>query len=148
MEISPEQLAETGGVVVCPQCLSSVKVATVAQRRKSSPQPAPPAEVPPVKQVRSQKVISFEPPATPPPHRKRTMTTPPPRTAPTPPPKPRPQTITKKMNTKNNNTAESNKGMLHTIANPPSPLGCLWRSIVATAVLLLVYIFFGFVFSL
>jgi len=50
-----------------------------------------------------------------------------------------------KKKTEDNN---SSKGFLHTIANPPSPLGCLWRSALVTVGLLLIYIFFGLIFSL
>lgn len=151
MEISPEQLEETGGVVVCPQCLSTSTVDGVPPRRKPSPRPkpAPVAVDTPVKQApepRSQRVISFEEPATPPPRRRKAAATPPPRPATPPPPRRRPKPSPDMK--KNTDEETQGKGLLHAITNPPGALGCLWRSVVATAILLLVYVVFGLIFSL
>lgn len=49
---------------------------------------------------------------------------------------------------KNTDEETQGKGLLHAIINPPKALGCLWRSVVATAILLLVYVVFGIIFSM
>ena len=158
VEFSIEQLAETHGVVVCPQCLSSDKVPGY-----DNPGPKPSVKKQDTRdkkqETRNKKqewlkaTISVNEDgasATPP---ERTMTTPPAHKAkPTPPPhrsrvsfSERPATTdttpakSKKSSGKKKKSKKSSKG----IFAPKSALGCLWRSVVYTLLFLIIYIIFG-----
>ena len=141
LEFSTDQLVETRGVVVCPQCLSSDQLpgydAPRVKRKSPSSQPS--------KQRSSSQPSSLSKVNTPPPHKSR----------PTPPQhrsrvinftsdkgsssgdttQPRP----KKSGGKKKKAKSSSKGCLA----PKSSMGCLWRSVVYTLILLIVYIIFG-----
>ena len=135
VEFSVEQLAETRGVVVCPQCLSSDKVPGY-----DTPQPQPsnkPQESPkPIRQ--KTPAMNATPPAhkakpTPPPHRSKISFSNQSASADTPPAKP------KKSGGKKKKSKKSSKGFFA----PKSALGCLWRSVVYTLLFLIIYIIFG-----
>ena len=138
MEISTEQLSETEGVVVCPQCLGTDVVPGYKRRghhtpsRSQSAPPTPPAtDNPPPYRKRQQntpsnrKTISFvEQPPKRPPHPTGATAADPPKTSP------------KKKKKKKKN----NKGCLA----PPSTWGCFWRSALYTAIFLTLYSALGF----
>lgn len=131
MEFSTEQLRETRGVVVCPQCLSSDKVpgyeapskpAAKRQEARVKKQEAPAMTTPPAHKSRP----------TPPPHRSKVASSEKPSSrSDTPPVKPKKKKKSKK--------SSSSTGFLA----PKSALGCLWRSVVYTLLLLIIYIIFG-----
>lgn len=134
MELSHEQLTLTGGVVVCPQCLGSSTIPgyTAPQRKPVQP-PTNMAQSQsrPTNSQRSQssRTISFVESSgrpTPPPHSGRQASTS--RTRP-----PRHKASSKGRGVGSNGNALS----------PSSALGCVFYSIVATAVLLILYIFLG-----
>ena len=131
MRISAEQLAETEGNVVCPQCLHTDVVPGYQHASRKSAPPAAPA-VPP---ARRQQPATPKKPTPPPPHRKpinfvdrgsNAQTAQQPQA-----PAPRPKKKSKKK--------KKNKGCLA----PPSSLGCLWRSVLYTLLLLLLYSLLG-----
>ena len=142
VEFSAEQLAETRGVVVCPQCLSSDKVpgydAPHTSRAAAS-----------TTSTTSTKSRRSQPSA--PSQSGRNMTTPPPHNKPsTPPPHRRRISFVDKEDTpkpdkpqkstgKKKKAKTSSKGLLA----PKSALGCLWRSVVYTMLLLIAYIVVG-----
>ncbi len=136
MQISSDQLAETEGTVVCPQCLATAVVPGYKRRSKRQ-SPAPPPDEQPA------------PPA-PPPHRNRTAMQQPPahRKAITFVDQPAPQrtgqrstpSTGKPQKKKKSKKKSRNKGCLA----PPSTLGCIWRSVVYTLLLLLLYSALGF----
>ena len=141
LEFSEEQLAETRGVVVCPQCLSSDKVPGYDAPRRQ-PTALPNREVKNKKQetgIKNQEERSMTtPPAhksrpTPPPHRAKISFSEKPSTTDTPPTKP------KKSGGKKKKSKSSPKGCLA----PKSTWGCLWRSVVYTLLFLIIYIIFG-----
>ncbi|MBQ0068848.1 MAG: hypothetical protein KBT09_03725 [Bacteroidales bacterium] len=151
MELSQEQLVETGGAVVCPQCLTSAVVPGFSSRRdnRTTSHTTPSNPIPPIPPktmasnsntppARRQTISFVETPTrtTPPPHhgRGKTATTPPAHTE--PPTKPQPK---KKSGKKNSKT-----GLL----NPPGPLGCLLRTVWYTAILLAVYLLMGLVLGM
>jgi len=145
LEFSTEQLVETRGVVVCPQCLSSEQVpgydAPQAKRNSPSSQPSRPPQQPALAPSSSlQSKVNTPPPhksrPTPPQHRSRVInftgdTGSSTREATQPRPK--------KSGGKKKKAKSSGKGCLA----PKSSLGCLWRSVVYTLLLLIVYIIFG-----
>ena len=138
---SDEQLAETRGVVVCPQCLSSDQLpgydAPRARHKSSSSaasvSPSVPSSSPSQTTQQPRKVT------TPPPHRQRQS--PPPHrpkitfadTAADPPKR------TRKGGTAKKKAKNASSGFMA----PKSPLGCLWRSVIYTLVLLIIYVVFG-----
>ncbi len=146
---SAEQLAETRGMVVCPQCLSSDCVpgydappskpsakrqeTRSEQRTANSYQPT----------ARSDRQETRKDMPTPPPHKSRPV-----------PPSHRPKinfadtsasradsqpTRSPSHAGKKKKAKKSSSGFLA----PKSSLGCLWRSVVYTLILLIVYIIFG-----
>lgn len=127
---STEQLNETHGVVVCPQCLSSDKVPgydkpKLQQRKATSEQQSTP---------RMKTPPSHTSRPTPPPHRSKLASNERPNNTPTTP-KP------KKTSTQRKKKASRPLGRL----TPHSALGCLWRSVVFTLILMLFYIVFGYI---
>lgn len=140
MELSHEQLLETGGVVVCPQCLGSSTVPGYAKPRRKpaiqqpisvTPTPPRPATTP----RQATRPISFSEPSqrqAPPPHKPRRAT--PSQSGAQRPPR------HSKVNKKNTSRDGSGNNIL---LNPPGVLGCVWRSLAVTAVLLALYIFLG-----
>ena len=138
LEISTEQLTETQGVVVCPQCLGTAVVPGYKRRRaaqSSTESTAPPPSKPdnagtppprrrPSSPSQQRKTISFvDQPSTPPPRKQ-------PATAPDPRPKPK----------KKKRKKSSSGGCLA----PHTSWGCLWRSVVGTLVFLALYSALGF----
>lgn len=135
--VSIEQLEETAGVIVCPQCLATVALPGFATQR-NRPQREP-ASTP-------TRTISFKEATPPPPRRVRrdaVATMPPPRPA----VKPRSRALSATKRTKRQQEP-SGKGMAHALAHPPHPLGCLWRSVAITLLLLALYVIMGLIFSL
>ncbi|MBR1803306.1 MAG: hypothetical protein IJ775_00160 [Muribaculaceae bacterium] len=144
MEVSQEQLAETQGVIVCPQCLSSDTVPGY-HRPKSKSMPAmsttaqattPPThhddDVPPRATTKSSHST-----VQPPPYRKKISfveETPtrssvqPSRTAPSQPKK------------KSKKKKKKSRGLLA----PHTPWGCLWRTALYSAILLAIVTFLGY----
>lgn len=147
MEVSQEQLLETGGVVVCPQCLESTLIPGYKSgKRKSSTSPTIPP-IPPTTMANNntppahgrRQIINFAEPTsrpTPPPHQRRTAqrTTNQPSPA-TPPARP-------KQNKK------SRKSSGNGFFNPPGAIGCVLRTAVFTVGLLLVYLLMGLVMGM
>lgn len=130
---SDEQLTETRGVVVCPQCLASDRIpgydAPAPRRKNTSSQPSQSSK------PQEQKV------KTPPPHKSRPT-----------PPKHRSKVInftgdtgaTPPTNATKRGGKKKQAGKSSSRAfSPKSSLGCLWRSVVYTLLLLVVYILFG-----
>ena len=105
IDFSPSQIRQTGGIVVCPQCLSSERVPLPEQ---TIPKPSTTTKQPP------RTIVPKQPP------------TAKPATRPVAPKKP------KRKKTKR-----------HGLLAPMSAIGCLWRSVVFTLILLAVYIFVG-----
>ena len=99
--MTPAQLAETNGVVICPQCLESEKAGTPPRHRtvKSAP------DTPPAHRKGSGSKSSAD---TPPKHKAR--------------------------------KEKKNSG-------PIGTLGCLWRSVLVTMVVLAMYAAIGFLTS-
>lgn len=140
---SAEQLVETRGVVVCPQCLASDKVPGY-DTPHARPKPTAVAATPPP-----------TPSSTPQQHASNVSTPPPRRSRPTPPPhrpkinfaadgdsygSTRPQQPVKsRKGGKKKKAKKSSSGFLA----PMSSLGCLWRTVACTLVLLIIYIIFG-----
>lgn len=150
MEFSQEQLAETGGAVVCPQCLTSAVVPGFSSRKvdRHTPHTTPSAPIPPIPPkemannstttpARRQTISFVESPTrpTPPPHQGRGKTTPPAHNT-EPPTRPQPK--------KKSSNKKSKTGLM----NPPSTLGCLLRTVWYTAILLAVYLLMGLVLGM
>ena len=156
VEFSTEQLSETRGVVVCPQCLSSDKVPGY-----DAPQTKPSTKRQETKNKKQEslKATTFVTEggasATPP---ERAMTTPPAhKSRPTPPPHRSKASLSDKSATtdthrpvgtrigtststkKKKKIKKSSKGFFA----PKSAWGCLWRSVVYTLLFLIIYIIFG-----
>lgn len=134
VELSDEQLTETRGVVVCPQCLSSDKV-----RGYDTPRPKPtlkPQESPKPRQKAPAMTTPppHKSPPTPPPHRAKISFSDKSSSTDAPPAKPKKSSGKKKKKGK-----KSSSGSLA----PKSTLGCLWRSVVYTLLFLIIYIIFG-----
>ena len=151
LDISAEQLAETNGVVVCPQCLATAAVpASKWQRavKEAKPPKAKPAKDDDTPKPATRKKVASKPkPAT------RKKATPPPYKAPAtmPPPPPTytpqytamttPSTTTATTAPKKKKKKKKSSGILE----PHSAMGCFWRSVLVTLVLLAFYIFFGMI---
>ena len=146
IEISTEQLSETQGVVVCPQCLATATVpgyrrkATkkIAQAVSAQPEPRPASQAMP--QSAPTPTPKPKTSATPPPYRKKqpTVNSSSPRFTPVPeratsrynapaPSKPKPKRKKKK------------KQSAHVTG-----WGCLWQSALITIVLLALYLAIGY----
>lgn len=153
LDISAEQLAETNGVVVCPQCLATAAVPASKWKRAVKEAKPPKADDTPnaddTPKPAARKQVAAKPkPAT------RKKATPPPYKAPatTPPPPPvyhkqqytamtTPSTTPAAPAPKKKKKKSKSRGLLE----PHSALGCLWRSALVTLVLLAFYIFFGMI---
>ena len=137
VQISAEQLAETEGAVVCPQCLATDVVPGYkrrSKRKRQAPAPPPPEPTPP---PHRKNVAMQQPPA----HRKTISFVDQPapqrsgqQSSPSAPATGKPK---KKKKSKKKSR---NKGFFA----PHSALGCLWRSVVYTLLLLLLYSALGF----
>ena len=137
LEISDEQLTENGGVVVCPQCLTTTTLPGYSIRQSSNQQPSQPQQQTNDMPQRPRTITFDDSPA---PH--RTATPPPynpPRRPATPPPMPPQQqprqTTPRPGKKKSSKSKKSNTTM--------SSMGCMWRSIVFTIALLALYILVG-----
>lgn len=122
VEFSTEQLTETQGVVVCPQCLASEKIAGF-ERRTGKPKTI------------SSHAATVNKPSSPPPHRKKI-------TFSEPAVPPAHKTDVKQSNKstpKRRKKSKKQRGCL----TPMSAWGCLWRTVFVTLILLVAYIFFG-----
>ena len=136
LEISAEQLTETQGTVVCPQCLGTDVVPGYKRRRAASPPPATTQSSPPKREAGN---------GVPPPHRKRSASTQQRQTIsfvnqPSPPSQQRPPAPNRTKSKKKKRKKSSRGGCLE----PHSTLGCLWRSVLATLVVLALYSALGF----
>lgn len=137
VEFSAEQLGETRGVVVCPQCLSSEQIPGYdtpkpQDKQRISAPPSPPQKRKPV------NTATNKPTATPPPHRKKPTATTPQTSQASATPRQK-QVNTVKRKTTKKKSGRSRAGCL----TPMSTFGCLWRTVVFTLILLTVYIIFG-----
>jgi hypothetical protein len=130
LEVSEEQLDEMQGVVICPQCLGSERVpgyrhktATAVSNRSSDDNSTRPLK-------------SSTPPAkpSPPPYRKKTNQV---EKVSTPAPSTRTATTPKKKKKKKRNK----RGPLA----PHTSLGCMWRSVIYTLILLAIATVVGFI---
>ncbi|MBR6284088.1 MAG: hypothetical protein IKR25_07325 [Muribaculaceae bacterium] len=142
LEVSAKQLADTEGVVVCPQCLGTDVVPGYKRRRKSVPDRA--ASHDGSGDVRDTAIPASTPPPrrqrqSPPPHRKNQNLVNQPAhqnsgasQAPSPA-KPRKKSSKKR-------SKRSSSGCL----SPHSSLGCFWRSVVITLVMLALYCALGY----
>lgn len=136
LDISREQLAETQGVVVCPQCLASDVVAGYSSRagakRSVQSVPSPPA---------SESKNSSS--ATPPPYRKKInfVETPVNRSA-------RPAAGSSTTSLAPKKKKKSKKKKRRGALAPHSPAGCIWRSVVYTLIFLLAVTVVGFILDL
>lgn len=143
MEVSQEQLAETQGVVVCPQCLSSD---TVPGYRQQKSQPAtsmntakPAPTPPPVKHDDHTQVIKKPARSTtqPPPYRKKISFVEEnsnSRSA-------QSGRATNSQPKKKSKKKKKSRGLLA----PHTPWGCLWRTLLYSALLLAIATFVGYV---
>lgn len=127
LEVSEEQLHEMQGVVICPQCLGSERVP--GYRHKASP----PSSSRSSSNATSRQ--SSPPPvkSSPPPYRKKANTVE--RNSPTTA-TPRATSPAKKKKKK-----RRKRGILA----PHSALGCLWRAVLYTLVLLAIVTAIGFI---
>ena len=136
VEFSTEQLNETRGVVVCPQCLSSDKVPgyDLPKPQRKPHATTASSSVTASSSTTQQPHMSTPPPRksrpTPPPHRTKISFADQPSSPQSQPSKP------KKSSGKKKNTRKTSGSTI-------SSLGCLWRSIVYTLILLILYIVFG-----
>ncbi|MBR1883223.1 MAG: hypothetical protein IJ808_09505 [Muribaculaceae bacterium] len=124
---SDEQLQETRGVVLCPQCLTSDKVAGYAGH--TAKKATPPARTKPIQFTSDDSTTS----------RPQRTATPPPRT----------KTARQSRGSATPRRASSTAGKSKTKNvrhwwQPISSWGCLWRTVMWTLVLLAAYIIFGF----
>lgn len=145
MDVSEEQLFETQGVIVCPQCLATVTVPGYKRAKKKTEPKNNFAQATVQKQVQSEDSTrpkhideAKKKKATPPPYHKKTsfvekpVTTTPRRTTPAAPINRDVQTtVKKKKKKKKKNT-------------PTSGWGCLWQSILFTIILLVIYLAVGY----
>ncbi len=126
MEVSRDQLEETGGVVVCPQCLGTGRV-PMGQRRSSSVD----GEGPVIRGAKRQQAIAFESADdVPPQHRRRGTQS---RSGDSGQQRP---------------PARKKSGSSRPGGSHMSALGCAWRSLVIVAAFILVYQLLGFLMSL
>ena len=137
MLISDEQLVETKGVVVCPQCLASTTVEGYSTPGGDAARDSSPVNTPP-KPGRAATPV----PPTPPPTPRRSS--PPPRPQrPSPPPTPRRTSSSGSDKPRTTRRKDAPRQ-----SAPVSALGCLGRSIIFTLALLLCYIIVGWFFQL
>lgn len=154
MELSQEQLVETGGAVVCPQCLNSSVIPGFERSKESRATSyvaaiTPSKTVPPIPSqtmannsttppARRQTISFVETPSrtTPPPHQRRASQAVSQQYTPAEPPA--------KPAAKKKGKKKSKSGLL----NPPGPLGCLLRTVYYTAILLVVYLLMGLIMGM
>lgn len=149
IEVSMELLRKNSGRVVCQQCGENNLVISVPPTRTPRPKPAeedPVMAIPPLPQDKT---------SAPPPHRQRTTKKSSSPLPPLPPSDPAPRqrtwndpetkkkTATRKKSSKSKAKSKAENEGKSSLA-PHSTLGCLWRSLLATAILLLLYIIIGY----
>ena len=141
LNVSEEQLYETRGVIVCPQCLSSDTVPGYQRRKRTAVADTPSS----TKKVSPPSVTDQE---------RERVSPPPKRKPPTPPPYRKKISFVEESTSRGsteNRTKPSvgkkkrKKKKTSGLLAPTTSLGCLWRTLVFTAILLAVVTFVGYV---